>query len=399
MWPDFKYDLESGCLYCNDMYNRDLSTGLLELSVKWPVISLTGPRQSGKTTLCKMTFPDYDYVNLEHLPTRDLIQSDMELFLDQHKNGLIIDEAQHLPELFSYIQVKVDQNKDLRYILTGSSDFLMMQNITQSLAGRVAVKRLLPLSISELGDTTDYSTDSLMLRGFYPAVWGDGREAKDVYESYYETYLERDVRQIINVQNLSAFRLFVRICASRIGGEFNASAISNECGVSSQTINNWMGILETSYTAFRLQPFYRNIGKRLAKTPKLYFYDVGLVCWLLGIRNEQDLSTHPLRGNVFENMVVVEFLKNRFNDGEMPNIYFYRDKSQHEVDVVQEEGLKIRCFEIKSGKSFHSEWFDNMKYLQSLMSESVVGTAVIYDGIQEQKSQFNGLINFRQIAD
>lgn len=323
----------------------------------------------------------------------------MELFLDQHKNGLIIDEAQHLPELFSYIQVKVDQDKDLRYILTGSSDFLMMQNITQSLAGRVAVKRLLPLSISELGDTTDYSTDSLMLRGFYPSVWGDGREAKDVYESYYETYLERDVRQIINVQNMSAFRLFVRICASRIGWEFNASAISNECGVSSQTINNWMGILETSYTAFRLQPFYRNIGKRLTKTPKLYFYDVGLVCWLLGIRNEQDLSTHPLRGNIFENMVVVEFLKNRFNDGEMPNIYFYRDKSQREVDIVQEEGLKIRCFEIKSGKSFHSEWFDNMKYLQSLMSENVVGTAVIYDGIQEQKSQFNGLINFRQIAD
>lgn len=381
------------------MYNRILSTELLKLSTHWPVISLTGPRQSGKTTLCRMTFPDYDYVNLEHIPMRDLIQSDMELFLDQHQNGLIIDEAQHLPELFSYIQVRVDQNKDLRYILTGSSDFLMMQNITQSLAGRVAVKRLLPLSISELGDTTDYSTDSLMLRGFYPAVWGDGREAKDVYESYYETYLERDVRQIINVQNLSAFRLFVRICASRIGGEFNASSISNECGVSSQTINNWMGILETSYTAFRLQPFYRNIGKRLTKTPKIYFYDVGLVCWLLGIRNEQDLSTHPLRGNIFENMVVVEFMKNRFNGGEMPNIYFYRDKSQREVDIVQEEGLNIRCFEIKSGKSFHPEWFDNMKYLQSLMSDSVVGTAVIYDGIQEQSSQFNGLINFRHFAD
>lgn len=380
------------------MYYRFLSAELLKLSANWSVISLTGPRQSGKTTLCKMAFPEYDYVNLEHLPTRDLIQSDIESFLDQHKKGLIIDEAQHLPELFSYIQVKVDQNKELRFILTGSSDFLMMQNITQSLAGRVVIKRLLPLSIAELGNISDYSTDSLMLRGFYPAVWGDGREAKDVYESYYETYLERDVRQIINVQNLSAFRLFVRICASRIGGEFNSSAISNECGVSSQTINNWMGILETSYTAFRLQPFYRNIGKRLTKTPKLYFYDIGLVCWLLGIRNEQDLATHPLRGNIFENMVVVEFLKNRYNEGEVPNICFYRDKSQREIDVVQEDGLKIHCYEIKSGKSFHAEWLDNIKYLQSLMPDNVASSTIIYDGSQEQKSQFNGVINFRHLS-
>lgn len=379
------------------MYDRLLSTQLLKLSANWSVISLTGPRQSGKTTLCKMTFPGYEYVNLEHIPTRDLIQSDIETFLEQHIHGLIIDEAQHLPELFSYIQIKVDQNKNLRYILTGSSDFLMMQNITQSLAGRVAVKRLLPLSIPELIDTQSYSTDALMLRGFYPAVWGDGRDANDVYGSYYETYLERDVRQIINVQNLAAFRMFVKLCAARVGSEFNATSLSSECGVSSQTITNWMSILETSYTAFRLQPFYRNIGKRLVKTPKLYFYDVGLACWLLGIRNESDLTTHPLRGNIFENMVVVEFLKSSYNRGELPNIFYYRDKSQREVDVVQEDGLKLDCFEIKSGKSFRSEWHDNLKYLQSLMPDSVNRTAVIYDGSQEQHSQFNALLNFRKL--
>lgn len=344
-----------------------------------------------------MNFPDYDYVNLEHIPTRELVQSDVESFLDQHTHGLIIDEAQHLPELFSYIQVRVDQNKDLRYILTGSSDFLMMQSISQSLAGRVAVKRLLPLSMSELGNTESYTTESLMLRGFYPAVWGDGREPNDVYESYFETYLERDVRQIINVQNLSAFRKFIRLCASRVGCEFNALAMSNECGVSSQTISNWISILETSYTAFRLQPFFRNIGKRLTKTPKIYFYDVGLACWLLGIRNEQDIATHPLRGNLFENMVVVEFIKQRFNDGELPNIYFYRDKSQHEVDIIQEKGLMLDCYEIKAGKSFHTEWHDNLKYVQSLMPDIVNHTAVVYDGTSEQQSQINGLLNFRTL--
>lgn len=378
------------------MYDRDLKNELLKLSKNWSIISVTGPRQSGKTTLCKMAFPEYEYVNLEHIPVRDKIRADIDAFLDVHTKGLIIDEAQHIPELFSYLQVRVDADKSLRYVLSGSSDFLMMQGITQSLAGRVAVKRLLPLSLHEIGNVDSFTTDEIMLRGFYPGVWGDGREPKDVYESYYETYLDRDVRQIISVQNLADFRKFTTLCAGRIGSEFNASAISQEVGVSNQTITNWMSILETSYTAFRLQPYFRNIGKRLAKTPKIYFYDVGFACWLLGIRNVKDLETHPLRGALFENMIVVEMLKGKLHFGEQPKIYFYRDKSQHEIDIIQEEGQFLKAYEVKSGKTYHSEWSRNLNYIKDLMSDTIISTQILYDGAFEEMSATNGLRNFRK---
>lgn len=381
------------------MYIRQLQDVLLRMSQKWSVISVTGPRQSGKTTLCQMAFPDYDYVNLEHLPTRMHIQEDIDAFLDEHQHGLIIDEAQYMPDIFSYIQVRVDRDKRLRYVLSGSSDFLLMQGITQSLAGRVAVLRLLPLSFREIGaQIEDYTTNQLMFRGFYPAVWGDEREPKDVYESYYETYLVRDVRQIINVQNINAFRHFVMLCAGRVGSEFNAMAISQEVGVSNQTITNWMSILETSYTAFRLQPFYRNIGKRLSKTPKIYFYDVGLAAWLLGIRNETDLQSHPLRGSLFENMVVVEMLKQCYNKSERPDLYFYRDKSQHEVDVLRVDGLQLHGYEIKSGATYLPDWQRNLTYLRGLMPEALASATVVYDGAEEQMAAQNRLINYRHVV-
>ncbi len=379
------------------MYNRDLTNEIISLSKQFPVISITGPRQSGKTTLCKIAFPGYKYVNLEHIPTLDMIQQNIDGFLDKHKNGLIIDEAQNFPEIFSYIQAKVDDDKSSHYVLSGSSDFLLMENIAQSLAGRVAVKRLLPLSLNELGDTSAYTTDELMQRGFYPAVWGDGREAKYVYESYYETYIERDVRRITNVQNLADFRKFVTLAAGRIGTEFNASSLGNEIGVSSQTVNNWMSILETSYTAFRVQPYFKNIGKRLTKTPKIFFYDVGLVCWLLGIRNAQDLETHPLRGSIFENMIMVEFLKKKFHNGEPINIYYYRDKSQREVDVIIEKGAAISAYEVKSAQSYHPDFHNNLKYLKDLMKDSVSVTKVIYNGDYEIDDNNMGLVNFRHI--
>ena len=379
------------------MYNRELEDTIKELNKTWSIVSVTGPRQSGKTTLCKMSFPNYAYVNLEHIPTRNRIENDIDGFLDLYPNGLIIDEAQNMPDLFSYLQVRVDLNKKLRYIISGSSDFLMMQGISQSLAGRVSVKRLLPLSLSELSGALDFTTDELMFRGFYPGVWGDGKLPKDVYESYYETYLDKDVRQIVNIQNLSAFRKFVTVCAGRIGSEFNASNISREVGISNQTVSNWMSILETSYTAFRLLPYYRNINKRLTKVPKIYFYDVGFACWILGIRNTNDLATHPLRGNLFENMVVVEMMKNQLNKGDMPNLYFYRDRTQHEVDILHEEGLKLECYEVKSGKTYISDWNNNLNYLQKLMPDSIVSTKVVYDGLIEQNTAINGLINYRNL--
>lgn len=381
------------------MVIRDLQSELLRLSERWQVISVTGPRQSGKTTLCKMTFPDYAYVNFEHIPTRDKVLQDIDAFLDQYKDGLIIDEAQHIPQIFSYIQVRVDADKSLRYVLSGSSDFLMMQGITQSLAGRVVIRRLLPLSLHEVKAINPYSTDELLFRGFYPGIWGDGRDPQDVYESYYETYLDRDVRQIINVQNVTAFRRFVTLLACRVGSEFNAQDMSRSVGVSNQTISNWMTILETSYTAFRLQPYYKNIGKRLVKTPKVYFYDTGLVCWLLGITSAENVAKHPMRGALFENMIVVEKLKQCFNQGKTSNIFFYRDQSQNEVDIIQENGLDIEAYEIKSASTYNPDFLNTIKYLEKIMPQAIVRSAVIYDGQEEKDTLIDGLYNYRTIFE
>ena len=379
------------------MYTRKLQDRLIELSRKWSVISLTGPRQSGKTTLCKMAFPTYDYVNLEDVAVRLMVQNDIKAFLLSHRNGLIVDEAQYLPELFSAIQVVVDEDKSLRYILSGSSDFLLIQNITQSLAGRVAVERLLPLSIEELGDIDTVSTDELMFSGFFPGVWGDGKTPNEVYDSYLTTYIERDVRQIINIKDRAAFLRFVTVCAGRIGYEFSANSIAGEIGVSYKTIQEWMSILETSYTAFRLFPYYRNIGKRLSKTPKIYFYDVGLACFLLGIENPNQLNRHPLRGALFENMVICDQLKGRYNEGKRNNLYFYRDRSQNEIDLVQEYAMQLRAFEIKSAQSYHPDFSKNLDYFRKLYGEDVISTCIIYNGDSEVNADFNGIVNYRHI--
>lgn len=376
------------------MYQRILQQKLVELSAQWSVISVTGPRQSGKTTLCKMAFPDYEYVNLERATTRELIRQDIEGYLLNHPDGLIIDEAQNLPELFSVLQVVVDEHKDYRYVLSGSSDFLLMQGISQSLAGRVAVLRLLPLSLGELGKDADIPTDELLWRGFYPAVWGDKKTPNMVYDSYVATYIQRDVRQILNIKDISLFQHFLTITASRVGNVFSASSLGAELGVDYKTIQSWMSILETSYTAFTLQPFYRNIGKRLTKTPKVYFYDVGLVCYLLGIENAQQLAHHPLRGAVFENMVVCEFLKDCYNHARKNNLSFYRDKS-HEVDLIQEDAQGVRAYEIKSAERFHPDFNRALKYLQSLLRSDLSSSQVVYAGQEQLLLPFCGLINYK----
>ncbi len=275
----------------------------------------------------------------------------------------------------------------------------MMQGITQSLAGRVVIRRLLPFSLYEVKAINHYSTDELLVRGFYPGIWGDGRDPQDVYESYYETYLDRDVRQIINVHNVTAFRRFVTLLASRVGSEFNAQDMSRSVGVSNQTISNWMAILETSYTAFRLQPYYKNIGKRLVKTPKVYFYDTGLVCWLLGITSAEDVAEHPMRGALFENMVVVEKLKQCFNKGKTSNIYFYRDQSQNEVDIIQENGLNIEAYEIKSASTYTSDFLSTIRYLEKIMPQAIVRSAVIYDGKEEKDTIIDGAYHYRTIFE
>ena len=361
------------------MINRELKEELLRVSEDFPVLILTGPRQSGKTTLCKMAFPDYSYVNLENPDTREKIVADPMTFLKGNRSGMILDEAQRYPDMFSYIQVLVDEDKSMRFILSGSINFTLMEKITQSLAGRAALMTLLPLSIKELN--TDTVTDELMFKGFYPAVWGDGRRPYDVYSNYYRTYIERDLRQLVNIKDLDLFRQFVRLMASRVANEFNASHISNELGIDQKTVQHWLGILTTSYIAFMLPPYYRNIGKRIVKAHKLYFYDTGLVCYLLGLEGSEQVATHPLRGALFENMVVAEFQKQSFNRGRTPHLFYYRDNTQKEVDLIEEPSYgQLHAYEIKSARRFNTQFCSGIDYFRKLYGDSVVGGKVLYDG-------------------
>lgn len=362
-----------------DMINRILKDELLRVAQYFPVLILTGPRQSGKTTLCKIAFPNYKYVNLENPDSRETIIADPMAFLKNNPHGMILDEAQRYPELFSYLQVIVDEDKSQRYVLSGSNNFSLMEKITQSLAGRAALLTLLPLSITEINPTI--STDEMMFQGFYPAIWGDGRQPYDVYSNYYRTYIERDLQQLINIKDLDLFRQFVRLMASRVANEFNATHICNDLGIDVKTVQHWLSILTTSYIAFTLPPYYRNIGKRIIKAHKLYFYETGLVSYLLGLENADQVATHPLRGALFENMVVSEFYKRRFNQGKTPHLFFYRDSSQKEVDLIEEQSFdQLYAYEIKSAKRYSTQFSVGIDYFRKLYGEKVIGGEVVYDG-------------------
>lgn len=378
-------------------YQRHISGEIERLSAYYPVIVITGPRQSGKTTLCRKQFPDFHYANMENLSLREQVLTSPEAFITQYHKGLIIDEVQNVPELLSYIQVVADEKKDSHIILTGSNNFALLQSITQSLAGRASVLTLLPLSLSEIGNLHQKSTDLLILNGGYPAIWGEHIPAGDVCQNYYNTYVERDIRQMLKIKNLIQFQTFIKLCAGRTGSVFNASALSGEVGVSVPTIQEWLSVLEASYILFRLPPFFRSIGKRLIKTPKIYFYDTALLCYLLGIENEKHLEMHPLRGSIFENMVVLEFFKNAFNRGKMPRFYFYRDQSQKEVDLIEEKGMDLFAYEIKSAKSFTKSFLSNLNYIKRVAGDDVKLTQLIYDGKEGIKSTHNGIINFREL--
>lgn len=369
-----------------------------------PVITLTGPRQSGKTTLCRKVFSNLPYTNIEDASTLAEVRMDPKAFLAKYSKGVIIDEAQNFPEIFSYLQVAVDEDRingnERKFIVTGSNNFSLIQHTTQSMAGRTAVMSLLPLSTEEiLSVRPDVSTSEMLLRGGYPAIWSVGLEGRQILlSSYYTTYIERDVRSLLNLKDLQAFQMFIRLAASRIGQEFNASALSVEVGVSVPTIKNWLSVLSASYVIFLLQPYYANLGKRLTKTPKLYFYDTGLASFLLGINTVEQMDVHPLRGNLFENMVVNDMLKYGANLGHQENLFFYRDKSQREVDILRlmQDGT-IEAYEVKSGMTFSTDYFKNLHYLQPLMGERLRCTSVVYDGDQENRQPIDGYYNFRHL--
>ncbi len=360
--------------------HRILSSKIEEAAKYYPVIVVTGPRQSGKTCLCRHLYPDYKYVNLENITVRANAVEDPTMFLEALGDKVIIDEVQNVPSLMSMIQVRVDENKSLRYVLTGSSNFSLLRSITQSLAGRAALFTLLPLSFREMSqEELDKSINELMWQGEYPGVIADGFPPYIFYQNYYNTYVERDLRDFLKVKNILSFDKFVRLLAIRVGSEFNASALAREVGVSSNTIAEWLSLLATSYIAYTLHPYFANLSKRLTKMPKVYFYDTGLLCYLLAIENYDQLDNHPLKGSIFENLSMSELLKSRYNKGLEPNLYFYREKSGLEVDAILLEGGAWHLYEIKSGKTFRPEFFENMKNLKSCMS-NIASATLIYDG-------------------
>ncbi len=364
------------------MYQRELQEELEALARDYPVVTVIGPRQSGKTTLVKATFPQKPYVNLEALDTREVIEADPRAFLSQYAEGAILDEIQRLPSLLSYIQTIVDE-KDQKgmFILTGSHQLELHHAISQSLAGRTALLTLLPLSLKELQDAQiTLSLDEYILKGGYPRIFKDHLDPTTAYRNYFQTYVERDVRQILNVKDLAQFQKFIRLCAGRIGQLINFESLCNDVGVSSKTAKEWLSILEASFIIYRLQPYYENFGKRAIKTPKLYFTDVGLACYLLGIKEINQLTRDPLRGNLVENLIFLELLKARVNQGNDPDLYFFRDSHGHEVDLIFQSGNELIPIEIKSSQTFHKEFLENLHFFQELAGTRSKKGYLIYSG-------------------
>lgn len=367
------------------MIEREITGHLKASFEQYPFVTVTGPRQSGKTTLCRQAFPGLNYVNLEAPDQREFAESDPRGFLAQVGEGAIIDEIQHVPELLSYLQVLGDERgENGLFVLTGSEQFPLSDAISQSLAGRTALLRLLPFSLRERQRTgASEALDEIIFTGFYPRILDQGLDPRQALGDYFETYVERDVRRLGAIRNLSAFRLFVRLCAGRVGQLVNLSSLGSDAGVSHTTAREWLTVLEASYIVFRLPPFHTNIRKRLVKSPKLYFHDVGLASYLLGIERPAQVATHPLRGALFENVVVSEASKHRFNRGRQPNLSFFRDSSGLECDVLYEAGHGINAIEAKSGATVASDYFTAINRVGELVSE-VAAKSVVYGGSERQ---------------
>jgi predicted AAA+ superfamily ATPase len=365
------------------MIQRHLESTLRRLAASFPIVAVTGARQAGKTTLVRSVFSDHTYVTLEDPQERAFAEEDPKGFLSRFSAGAIFDEAQRWPDLFSHLQTLVDADRRAgRFILTGSQHFGLMAGISQSLAGRVGMTRLLPLSLSEAPTTMLQSRDAVLLRGGYPGLYETPVEITDWMSSYVSTYVERDVRQILDVKDLAAFQKFLKLCAGRTGQVLNLSTLAGEVGISHTTARSWISVLESSDLIHLLPPYHQNFGKRVIKSPKLYFHDVGLACWLLGIRSAEILETHPARGSLFETLIVGEFLKARFNAGQPADLYFWRDASGREADLVYETPKGLQAVEIKSGQTVTSDYIAATHRAALPASSSALPPLLIYGGTE-----------------
>ena len=387
------------------MIKRTLARKLKDAATQFPVVTVTGPRQSGKTTLVKAVFGSYDYLSLEPPDQRDFAVEDPRGFLGQFDGPVILDEVQRVPDLFSYIQVLVDEHRDWtgRFILTGSHNFLLLQGLSQSLAGRCAVLHLLPFSLAELMGRPPVSLDTLgrtiprdpqpprtglmetLFTGFYPRIHDKRLPPRDWLAGYYQTYVERDVRSVLNVGDIETFGRFMRLCAGRCGQLLNLSGLGSDCGVSHVTVKRWLSVLEASFIVALLRPHHRNFGKRLIKSPKLYFLDTGLLCYLLQIHGPEELFHRAERGAIFESFVVSEFYKNFMHRGEQPRLHFWRDAAGHEIDTVIDMGAELIPVEIKSAQTVASDFFDNLAYWRKLTGDDKAPSALVYGGDQASK--------------
>lgn len=383
---------------------RDLQEVLLRFS-KFPVIGVFGPRQSGKTTLVKNTFNKHIYLNFEDPDIRDFATNDPKSFLRQNENeyGIILDEFQYVPQILSYIQLESDEKKRPGYfILTGSQNFLMNQAITQSLAGRIGILTLLPLSINELKENKLLGNNSseFVIKGGYPRLYTDNFTPEEFYPSYIHSYVERDIRQLINVENLRVFRKFMQLCAGRVGQLLNISDLAMYCGINQRTAEKWISILESSYIIFLLMPHNENFNKRITKTPKLYFYDTGLACSLLGIKTQQEFDLNIFRGNLFECFIIADLYKQYYNSGSQPLLYFWRDRNGYiEVDCIVDKGGSLTPIEVKSGETITSGFWDSLNKWNQIAETDPLKSYLVYGGQLTQGRQNGNLVSWKDVAN
>lgn len=367
----------------SELIKRKITCEIRERITQFPILALTGPRQSGKTTLLKKLFPDYEYVSLENPDERSFATEDPNGFLQRYASKAILDEVQRVPELFNYLQTVVDASGQMgQYILSGSQNFHLIKSITQSLAGRVALFRLLPLDTQELEQAGELPGNSLdaCIKGGYPAIYHRGIKPADFYSNYISTYIERDVTELINIRDLNSFRTFLGLCAARAGQLLNLNALANECNISQPTAKAWLSVLESSYIVFLLYPYHDNFNKRLVKTPKLYFYDVGLLSHLLQIRSAEELATNRLKGNIFENFVVANFKKLDEHNYQHLNYYFWQDHSGLEIDLLAKTSNGFDAYEVKSTKTLSGALFKNLQHFTALVKPEAVRPHLVYGG-------------------